>query len=164
MDRRRLRAIVALVAVAVVGAWLLTSGEPGGRRASATSASGGPDASMAGPTSPKAIGPTATPGSKPAPTPKPTMKPSSNAPVAPKQTPKPGPNPTPTPTPNPTPHPMPTPKPAPCTLFPSSNVWNERVDDLPVASNSAAMIAAIGLGAALHPDFSSLAWNGGRGY
>jgi hypothetical protein len=26
------------------------------------------------------------------------------------------------------------------------------------------MIDAIGAGAALHPDFSSLAWNGGKGY
>ena len=40
-------------------------------------------------------------------------------------------------------------------MFPASNVWNRRVDGLPVASDSAAMIAAIGLSAHLHPDFGS---------
>jgi hypothetical protein len=58
----------------------------------------------------------------------------------------------------------PTPWMAPCTLFPSTNVWNERVDSLPVASNSATMMTAIGTTAPLHPDFSSTAWNGGLGY
>ena len=68
-------------------------------------------------------------------------------------------------TPTPTAAPTPTPPPvASCTLFPSSNVWNKRVDSLPVASNSSMTIAGIGLTAALHPDFSSLAWNGGLGY
>jgi hypothetical protein len=42
-----------------------------------------------------------------------------------------------------------------CPVFPSSNVWNRPVDILPVAFNSATMIAAIGLGAHLHPDFSA---------
>lgn len=42
-----------------------------------------------------------------------------------------------------------------CAIFPASNVWNRRVDGLPVAADSATMIAAIGLGAALHPDFSN---------
>jgi hypothetical protein len=164
MDRRGLRAIVPLVAVAVVGAWLLASRGPGDRPASATSASGGPDASMAGPTSFAAIGPTAIPGSTdPRPTPIPTKKPSSNTASGPSATPKPTPRPTPRATTKP-PAPDPTPRPAPCTLFPSDNVWNERVDNLPVASNSDAMVAAIGLNAALHPDFSSLAWNGGMGY
>jgi len=115
---------------------------------------------MAGSISSTAIGPTAIPGSTPAPTRGLTKQPSSNVPAAPRPTPKP----TAKPTPAPVPTPKPTPKPAPCTVFPSSNVWNRRVDDLPVASNSAAMIEAIGVGAALHPDFSSLAWNGGKGY
>ncbi len=44
-----------------------------------------------------------------------------------------------------------------CTVFPASNVWNERVDSLPVASDSATLIASIGLTSYLHPDFSSLA-------
>ena len=62
-----------------------------------------------------------------------------------------------TPSPKPTPKPTPkaTPKPtSACPVFPATNVWNKRVDGLPVASDSAAMIKAIGLSAALHPDFS----------
>jgi hypothetical protein len=54
--------------------------------------------------------------------------------------------------------------PAPCTVFPSDNVWNKRVDSLPVRSDSATLISSIGLSSYLHPDFSSTAWNGGLGY
>jgi hypothetical protein len=54
--------------------------------------------------------------------------------------------------------------PAPCTVFPSDNVWNRRVDSLPVRSDSATLISSIGLNSVLHPDFSSTAWNGGLGY
>jgi hypothetical protein len=43
----------------------------------------------------------------------------------------------------------------PCAIFPATNVWNRPVDGLPVASNSAAMISAIGSGNSLHPDFSN---------
>jgi hypothetical protein len=39
-----------------------------------------------------------------------------------------------------------------CTLFPANNPWNQRVDRLPVASNSAKMIAGIGLATVVHPD------------
>ena len=42
-----------------------------------------------------------------------------------------------------------------CPVFPASNVWNQPVDKLPVASNSAQLIASIGLDAGLHPDFGS---------
>jgi hypothetical protein len=42
-----------------------------------------------------------------------------------------------------------------CPIFPATNVWNKRVDQLPVAANSAAMISAIGDGASVHPDFGS---------
>ena len=42
-----------------------------------------------------------------------------------------------------------------CPIFPASNVWNRRVDTLPVAPNSSTMIAAIGSGVGLHPDFSA---------
>jgi len=60
------------------------------------------------------------------------------------------------PTPGPTPVPA-TPAPAgPCYVFPSSNVWNRDISGLPVASNSAAMINAIGAGAYLHPDFDAI--------
>jgi S-layer homology domain len=40
-----------------------------------------------------------------------------------------------------------------CPLFPASNVWNRRVDALPVAPNSAALVATIGIDRPLHPDF-----------
>ncbi|HEY8178100.1 MAG TPA: hypothetical protein VIH19_05860 [Candidatus Limnocylindria bacterium] len=40
-----------------------------------------------------------------------------------------------------------------CPLFPSTNVWNKRVDSLPVAANSDALINAIGRPLPLHPDF-----------
>src|SRR5881628_2192572 len=50
MDRRGLRAIVVLAAAAVVGFGLVVTHEQGGRTASAAGASGGPDLSMAGPT------------------------------------------------------------------------------------------------------------------
>jgi hypothetical protein len=48
-----------------------------------------------------------------------------------------------------------------CSLFPPDNPWNERVDPLPVAANSAAIIASIGSGVGLHPDFGSGTWAGG---
>jgi hypothetical protein len=47
-----------------------------------------------------------------------------------------------------------------CPLFPSNNPWNQRVDRLPVAKSSAALIAAIGLDAPVHPDFGSGLYNG----
>jgi hypothetical protein len=40
-----------------------------------------------------------------------------------------------------------------CPLFPSTNVWNKRVDSLPVHPNSRALIRSIGLDRPLHPDF-----------
>ncbi len=42
-----------------------------------------------------------------------------------------------------------------CSIFPASNVWNRDISHLPVAASSAQMIAAIGLGRGLHPDFSN---------
>jgi hypothetical protein len=47
-----------------------------------------------------------------------------------------------------------------CPVFPATNVWNTRVDGLPVAANSATMIRAIGLDTGLHPDFGSFAGYG----
>ncbi len=44
--------------------------------------------------------------------------------------------------------------------FPDDNPWNTRIDTAPVDSNSDALIASIGLGAHLHPDFGAN-WNGG---
>ncbi len=48
-----------------------------------------------------------------------------------------------------------------CAMFPANNPWNERVDSLPVASNSDAIIATIGPTVGLHPDFGSGNWDGG---
>lgn len=47
-----------------------------------------------------------------------------------------------------------------CPIFPADNVWNIRVDDRDVASNSTTMIAAIGLDRGLHMDFGSYAGYG----
>ena len=49
-----------------------------------------------------------------------------------------------------------------CQVFPASNPWNERVDQLPVATNSAAVIRSIGLDATAHADFGSGLWDGSR--
>jgi len=42
-----------------------------------------------------------------------------------------------------------------CPVFPASNVWNQRVDTLPVESDSAQLIASIGLDNGVHADFGS---------
>jgi hypothetical protein len=51
-----------------------------------------------------------------------------------------------------------------CPVFPADNVWNKRVDRLPVRANSATIVRSIGLGDNLHPDFGSysgygIPWN-----
>lgn len=79
--------------------------------------------------------------------------------AAPTSTRKPAATPAPRPTPTPSPKPIATPAPKPpplssCPIFPASNAWNSRVDSLPVDPRSDAYIAAIGLSAGLHPDFS----------
>jgi hypothetical protein len=43
-----------------------------------------------------------------------------------------------------------------CPIFPANNAWNQRVDRLPVAKNSAKLIASIGLGDPVHPDFGTV--------
>ena len=47
-----------------------------------------------------------------------------------------------------------------CTVFPKSNPWNRRVDKLPLARNSAAIISSIGVSTGLHADFGSGLWEG----
>jgi len=47
-----------------------------------------------------------------------------------------------------------------CPVFPANNPWNRRVDRLPVAKNSAAIIASIGLNDPVHPDFGSGLYDG----
>ena len=48
-----------------------------------------------------------------------------------------------------------------CLVFPRANPWNQRADRLPVAGNSAEIIASIGAGTGLHADFGSGLWEGG---
>ena len=43
-----------------------------------------------------------------------------------------------------------------CPIFPPSNVWNKDISSLPVASNSTAMVNAIGRDRYLHPDFDAV--------
>ena len=47
-----------------------------------------------------------------------------------------------------------------CSLFPADNIWNARVDSLPLHPRSAAWVNRIGPGTGLHPDFGSGLWQG----
>jgi hypothetical protein len=49
-----------------------------------------------------------------------------------------------------------------CQVLPSTSVWNQRVDKLPVAADSATLIASIGLASGVHADFGSGLWDGSR--
>jgi hypothetical protein len=88
----------------------------------------------------------ATPTRAPSPSPPPRT-------AGPTRAPAPTSAPTLAPTPGRTPAPTSS---SPCYVLPSSNVWNRSVAGLAVASNSAAMISAIGLSAYLHPDFDAV--------
>jgi len=48
-----------------------------------------------------------------------------------------------------------------CAVFPGTSPWNQRVDKLPVAPNSARVVAAIGAADTMHADFGSGLWEGG---
>ena len=48
-----------------------------------------------------------------------------------------------------------------CEVFPATSAWNQRVDKLPVAANSATLIASIG-DSGVHADFGSGLWDGSR--
>jgi hypothetical protein len=48
-----------------------------------------------------------------------------------------------------------------CPLFPASFSTNQRVDTLPVAPDSAAIVRSIGLDGSIHADFGSGLWDGG---
>ncbi|MFL5846974.1 MAG: hypothetical protein ACJ762_20010 [Solirubrobacteraceae bacterium] len=43
-----------------------------------------------------------------------------------------------------------------CPIFPASNAWNQRVDQRPVAADSARLIETIGASTGLHPDFGTV--------
>ena len=47
-----------------------------------------------------------------------------------------------------------------CEIFPPNNPWNQRVDRLPVAQNSARLIASVGLDDPVHPDFGTGLYDG----
>jgi hypothetical protein len=47
-----------------------------------------------------------------------------------------------------------------CPVFPATNPWNQRVDRLPVARNSAAIVASVGADEHIHGDFGSGLWHG----
>ena len=50
--------------------------------------------------------------------------------------------------------------PADCSLFPSDNIWNTPINDLPVDARSDDYVASIGLDTGLHPDFGSGLYDG----
>jgi hypothetical protein len=58
--------------------------------------------------------------------------------------------------------PGPAPQLAGCPVFPASNVWNQPVDKLSVATDSATLLRSIGLDAPVHPDFGSGLYDGQR--
>lgn len=47
-----------------------------------------------------------------------------------------------------------------CSVFPANNIWNARIDQLPVSPNSATWVNTIGSAKPLHPDFGSGTYNG----
>jgi hypothetical protein len=47
-----------------------------------------------------------------------------------------------------------------CSIFPSDNIWNTRVDSLPTAVSSNAYVSSIGSSTPFHPDFGSGTWEG----
>ena len=49
-----------------------------------------------------------------------------------------------------------------CQVFPASNPWNQRVNRLPVAASSDAIVASIGVDDHMHADFGSGLWEGNR--
>jgi len=49
----------------------------------------------------------------------------------------------------------------PCPILPADDIWNTRVDALPVSPSSATYVNTIGAAAAVHADFGSGTWNGG---
>ncbi len=48
-----------------------------------------------------------------------------------------------------------------CPVFPKNNPWNQRVDRLPVHSNSDAIVRSIGVDETMHADFGSGLYEGG---
>src|SRR6202140_697520 len=53
-----------------------------------------------------------------------------------------------------------TPKLGNCTVLPADNIWNTRIDQLPVHPSSSTWVNTIGATSPLHPDFGSGLYNG----
>jgi len=49
----------------------------------------------------------------------------------------------------------------PCAVLPADNIWNTRIDGLPVSPSSPAYVSTIGATSIVHADFGSGTWNGG---
>ena len=47
-----------------------------------------------------------------------------------------------------------------CPVQPADNIWNTRIDQLPVHPSSSTWVSTIGASAPLHPDFGGGLWNG----
>lgn len=98
------------------------------------------------------------------PTPTPSLTPSATPISGTVSTPTPTPTATRTSVPTDTATPTPTEPPpnlAGCDLFPADNIWNTRIDSLPVADNSATYVNTIGADRGFHADFGSGLWEGG---
>lgn len=48
-----------------------------------------------------------------------------------------------------------------CPVLPANNIWNTRVDQLPVSPSSSTWVNTIGAATGVHPDFGAGQWNGG---
>jgi hypothetical protein len=48
-----------------------------------------------------------------------------------------------------------------CPVLPADDIWNTRVDQLPVHPSSSTWVATIGASSPVHPDFGSGTWDGG---
>ena len=48
-----------------------------------------------------------------------------------------------------------------CTVLPADNIWNTRIDQLPVHPSSSTWVNTIGASTPVHPDFGSGLWDGG---
>jgi hypothetical protein len=48
-----------------------------------------------------------------------------------------------------------------CPVFPADNIWNTRIDQLPVHPSSSTWVATIGASGGMHADFGAGLWDGG---
>src|SRR4051812_31990574 len=47
-----------------------------------------------------------------------------------------------------------------CPVLPTDNIWNTRIDQLPVHPSSSTWVTTIGATSPVHPDFGAGLWNG----